>query len=107
MSYTHADQVDAMRAAGVDPNDHAASVHNTTPYAFELYELTLTVDALRKLVAYRRHVLTAGMNTKDQAVAGWREESRSYAAEFATMCWALFAEQHPDEAAQLEQGGIE
>ena len=71
-----------------------------------LYELTLTPEALQKLVAYRRHVLTAGMLSGDQAVAGWREESRSYAAEFATMCWALFAEQHQDEAAQLEQGGI-
>jgi hypothetical protein len=95
-----------MRAAGVDPNDEG-SAHNTTPYAFELYELTLTVDALQALVSYRHHVLTAGMLSSDQAVAGWREESRSYAAEFATMCWALFAEQHPDEAKRLEQGGIE
>lgn len=100
MSYSIEDRRDIARDGGAEPDDSNA------PYKFELYELTLNTDTLQKLVSYRRHVLTAGLNVKDQAVAGWREESRSYAAEFATLCWQLFAEQHEDEAARLEQGGI-
>jgi hypothetical protein len=102
MSYTLADRNDVARDGGAEPTDPA----DNAPYKFELYELTLTPDALQKLVSYRRHTLTANRPTKDNAVAGWREESRSYAAEFARMCWRLFAEQHGDEAARLEQGGI-
>lgn len=103
MAYTLADRNDIARDGGAEPSDPA----DNAPEAWMLYELTLSPDALQKLVAYRRHTLTAGLLSGDQAVAGWREESRSYAAEFATMCWRLFAEQHEDEAARLEQGGIE
>lgn len=103
MSYSIEDRRDIARDGGAEPDDGT----NNAPEKWMLYELTLSLDALQKLASYRRHVLTAGLQTKDQAVAGWREESRSYAAEFATLCWQLFAEQHEDHAALMEQGGIE